>query len=179
MDCRRLAILALLFAAMIAVGQRKLPDSVQQAPKPVQKAPQPAADRFQPFRYRMAFSMSSAHVAGFQEAVVKSGSPGAPAQSPRRVQPGMNKNTNVTLKRGVVHMDSAFAQWVGQAKRPQRSQDVVIDSFDEAGRKDSSMHLGGCVVVEYQSVPDLDGSANSATIRVMTLHCSTMKRSTR
>jgi phage tail-like protein len=168
---------AFLFAGMIGVSvgwaQRPSPPSSSQR---AQTAPKPAADRFQRFRYRMAYSGQGAYLGGFSDVVVKGESSGASGQSPRRVQPGMNKNTDITLKRGVVNQDSSFAQWVNRGKAPAQVRDLVIDSFNEAGQKSSSLHLSGCVVAEYQGMPDLDGPASSATIQFMKLHCAGMKR---
>jgi phage tail-like protein len=168
------SVLALVFAAMTALAQQQSPQSSQRA----QKTPKPAASRFQAFRYRMAYSVQGAYLAGFSEVHASGDSSGTSNQSPRRVQPSMNKNVYITLKRGKVSQDSSFAQWVNRSKPPQQVKDLVIDTFNETGQKSSSMHLDRCVVTEYQSVPDLDGPANSATIQVMTLHCATMKRST-
>jgi phage tail-like protein len=166
--------LTFVFAAIIVLAQQLSAQSTQRRPK----AMKPAASRFQPFRYRMAYSEQGPHLAGFSKVHVSGDSSGTSGQSPRREPKTLNKNVNITLERGIVAQDSSFAQWVNRTRAPSQAKDLVIDTFDETGQKSSSMHLGGCVVTEYQSLPDLDGSANSATIRVMTLHCASMKRST-
>lgn len=152
--------------------------SAQSSQRP-QKVMRPAASRFQPFRYRMAYSGQGQYLAGFSKVHVSSDNSGTSGQNPRREPHTVNKNVSITLERGIVTQDSSFAQWVNQRKATSQVKDLVIDTFNETGQKSSSMHLGRCMVAEYHSLPDLDGAGNSAKIQVMTLHCIGMKRSTR
>jgi phage tail-like protein len=166
---------AFVFAAMIFFAQQQ---SAQSSQRP-QKVMKPAASRFQPFRYRMAYSEQGQYLAGFSKVHVSGDTSGTSGQSPRRESPTVNKNVNITLERGVVTQDPSFAQWLNRSRQPSQAKDLVIDTFNETGQKSSSMYLGRCVVAEYQSRPDLDGAANSAKIQVMTLHCASLKRSKR
>lgn len=168
------SLFAFVVAAMILLAQRPSAQSSKRPPK----AMKPAASRFQPFRYRMAYSGQGQYLAGFSKVHVSRDSSGTSGQSPRREPNTVNKNANITFERGIVTPDSSFLQWVNRSQTPSQAKDLVIDTFNETGQKSSSMYLGRCVVAVYHSVPDLDGAANTAKIQVMTLHCASMKRST-
>jgi phage tail-like protein len=165
---------ALVFAAMIFLAQQPSAQSSQRPPK----AMKPAASRFQPFRYRIAYSGQGQYLAGFSKLHVSGDSSGTSGQSPRREPNTVNKNSNITFERGIVTQDPSFGQWLNPGKAPSQAKDLIIDTFNEAGQKSSSMYLSRCVVAEYHSLPDLDGAANVAKIQIMTLHCASMKRST-
>jgi phage tail-like protein len=76
----------------------------------------------------------------------------------------------VTLERGETQ-DSEFEQWASQASNPNRTpsqlvvrRDLVLESFDEAGKIAARYRLFDCWVSEYQALPDLDANANSVLI---------------
>ena len=160
-----------LFAAM-AVAQRQSPQSSTR----VQKAAKTTENRVQQFRYRMASSEQGSYVAGFAKIHVSGESAGT-AENPRREPKAINKNARIMLERGVITTDPSFADWINRSRKAQ-TRDLVIDSFNEAGQKSSSMYLSRCVVEEYHAANDLEGAARSAKIQLMTLHCAAVRRST-
>jgi phage tail-like protein len=169
--------LLLLVAAMIVVPSHA---EGQQARPGERTQPQKAkleADRFQQFRYRISDSVQGKYFAGFTNLKVKdSGSPRS--NDPRGGTRGRDKYEEITLERGLTQ-DASFIQWASRTQG-QQLKDLVIDVFDEAGHKSSSMQLSRCMVAEFQSMPDLDGPAHRVTIQVITLHChSVLSRSGR
>ncbi len=167
------SFVAIVFAAMLALTQQP---SAQSSPHS-QKVAKARLSPYQQFRFRMADSEHGPYLAGFSKVHTRGDSSGSSGENPRRMPASLHKNVNITFERGIVKQDSSFAQWLNGSRKPSQARDLVIHSFDEAGQKSSSMYLSGCVIAEYQSVPDLDGAAGSAKIPVMTLHCASMRRS--
>jgi phage tail-like protein len=126
---------------------------------------------FANYRYRLGSGTEGKYFAGFSQMVFNLSVPNEPPRSPGTEKlPGRIKYESITLERGVTH-DSSFAQWAGQAHGNQQSRDPVIDTFNEAGQKSTTDQMTGCLVTEYQSLPDLDGGANSVTIEHIKLRC--------
>jgi phage tail-like protein len=130
---------------------------------------------FANYRYRLGWGTQGKYFAGFSQMVFNLSVPNQPPRSPGTERlPSRIKYEAITLERGVTH-DSSFAQWAGRAQGHQQSRDLVIDTFDEAGRKSTTQQLTGCLVADYQSLPDLDGGANRVTIEHIKLSCRGVK----
>ena len=85
---------------------------------------------------------------------------------------GLNKATDVTLKRGVIG-DPGLFDWLngirgGRAKAPDR-RNLAVEQFDEAGRKTRSVTLLSCRVLDFQAVPDDEADANAFAVTKLTL----------
>lgn len=95
-------------------------------------------------------------------------SPDAPAQPAAAGPPPVRtKYGSITLESGVTY-DPIFQNWankIGDLQNrapslgPADSQNLVLESFDEAGQKLLTWELQGCWVSEFQSLPDLDAGA--------------------
>jgi phage tail-like protein len=89
-----------------------------------------------------------------------------------RKEPGRTDFEPITLERGVTH-DNAFEEWAnqvmqsgpGSATPASFRKDIVIDLFDERGKKFLSYKVFRCWVSEYQALPDLDATANIVLIQ--------------
>ena len=91
--------------------------------------------------------------------------------------PGKTKYDPITLTAGVSH-DSTFEDWAnlvnnfqGDAATSLKNfrKDIIIDVFNEADQKVLSYHLFRCWVSEFQTLPDLDASANAVMIQTVKL----------
>jgi phage tail-like protein len=126
--------------------------------------------------------LDGAYVAGIREAsglqrasdVVHRA--GGDPSSPVRASPGRTGFEPVTLERGITH-DAGFERWAsrlaGRAEALGGSadlrRDLVIDVFNEAGRKVRGYKVLRAWVSEYQAMPDLDANANAVAIEHITL----------
>jgi phage tail-like protein len=90
-----------------------------------------------------------------------------------RKSPGRTKYDAITLERGITH-DDAFEQWANQTMQAGMNstpaisdfrKDIVIDLFNEKGKKALSYKVFECWVSEFQAVPDLDASAKAVLIQ--------------
>ena len=97
--------------------------------------------------------------------------------SAARKSPGRTNYEPITLKRGVTH-DTEFEQWANSVSRPASPaenpqinfrKDVIIDIFDEAGRRVLSYKVYRAWVSEYQALPDLDATARAVAIEHIVL----------
>jgi phage tail-like protein len=128
---------------------------------------QPA--RLDPYKaFRFGLRWEGREVAGLSE------------KAPANVQKitGMNKSTDVTLKRGVI-ADPGFEDWLkgvsGQSQgdptaNPVR-KDVELDRYDEAGRLVAHTLLRRCWPLDLQALPDLDAGGHSLAVQSLTLRC--------
>ena len=80
---------------------------------------------------------------------------------------GMNKSTDVTLKRGVIG-DPGLFDWLnrvrgGRAKADDR-RDLTVEQYDETGRKMRGVRMLRCRVLDFQALPDEDADANAFAV---------------
>jgi phage tail-like protein len=131
-------------------------------------------DPYKNFRFRVRFSTSTTYVAG---ATAVSGLQRAGHTVAHHVapdgKPGRTGFDAVTLERGVTH-DSAFEGWIGKAWTTAGAQapadfrrDLVIDVFDEGGKRQLSYKLSRAWVSEFAAQADLDANANVLLIERM------------
>ena len=96
-----------------------------------------------------------------------------------RKSPGQTKYEAITLERGVTH-DPEFEQWAGkvwnfgaglgsEVSLADFRKDIIIEVYNEAGQVAISYKLYRCWVSEFQSLPDLDASANAVAIQTLKL----------
>ena len=99
--------------------------------------------------------------------------------STTRKSPGKTKYEAVTLERGVTH-DLEFERWANkvwnfgaglgqEVSLKDFRKDISIEVYNEAGQKVLAYNLFRCWVSEYQSLPDLDASANAIAIQTLKL----------
>ncbi|HEX8853055.1 MAG TPA: phage tail protein [Pyrinomonadaceae bacterium] len=91
--------------------------------------------------------------------------------------PGKTKYDAITLTAGVSH-DTTFEDWAnlvnnfqGDAAMSLKNfrKNITIDVFNEADQKVLSYHVYRCWVSEFQTLPDLDASANAVMIQTIKL----------
>jgi len=96
-----------------------------------------------------------------------------------RKSPGQTKFDTILLERGVTH-DTEFEKWANkvwnygsglgaEVSLKDFRKDIIIDMFNEAGQKVISYKVYRCWVSEFQSLPELDASANAVAIQSITL----------
>jgi phage tail-like protein len=131
-------------------------------------------DPYRTFRFRVRFGTSATYVAGATgvSGLQRTGDTVAHHVDPTG-KPGRTEFDAVTLERGVTH-DSAFEGWIGKAWTSAGLQvpadfrrDLVIDVFDEAGKKQLSYRLARAWVSEFAAQADLDANANVLLIERM------------
>ena len=91
--------------------------------------------------------------------------------------PGKTKYDPITLTAGVSH-DTTFEDWAnltnnfqGDAAMSLKNfrKNITIDVYNEADQKVLSYHVYRCWVSEFQTLPDLDATANSVMIQTIKL----------
>ncbi len=96
-----------------------------------------------------------------------------------RKSPGQTKFETITLERGVTH-DTEFEKWANKvwnlgsglgAEVSLRDfrKDIIIELYNEAGQLAISYNVMRCWPSEYQSLPELDASANGVAIQTLKL----------
>ncbi|HEV2708107.1 MAG TPA: phage tail protein [Pyrinomonadaceae bacterium] len=91
--------------------------------------------------------------------------------------PGKTRYDAITLTAGVSH-DTTFEDWAnlvnnfqGDAAMSLKNfrKNITIDVFNEADQKVLSYNVYRCWVSEFQTLPDLDASANAVMIQTIKL----------
>jgi phage tail-like protein len=93
--------------------------------------------------------------------------------------PGQTSFEPITLERGKTH-DRAFEQWANkvwyqgaglgmQLSLKDFRKDITIELLNEAGQVVTAYNVYRCWVSEFQTLPELDASANSVAIESITL----------
>jgi phage tail-like protein len=131
----------------------------------------PNPQRFDPYKnFKFHLTWEGRPVAGVSKVSGLSTSPHTP---------GRNKFEPITLELGLTH-DITFQKWANQTSRltdeagvkpPLKPilKDLVLEEYDEAGHKLLSWTLLRCWPSRFQSIPDLDGKANSLLIEQLVL----------
>jgi phage tail-like protein len=99
--------------------------------------------------------------------------------STTRKSPGQSKYEAITLERGVTH-DTEFEKWANkvwnygsglgsEVSLKDFRKDVIIEVYNEAGQLAIAYKVYRCWVSEYQSLPELDASANAVAIQTLKL----------
>jgi phage tail-like protein len=100
--------------------------------------------------------------------------------------PGMTKYEPITLETGVTH-DTTFEEWANKVNNfsgdaamslKEFRKDIVIDVFNLQDVKVLSYIVYRCWVSEFQSLPELDASANAVMIQSLTLQNEGWERDT-
>ncbi len=139
------------------------------------------ANRFDPYKnFKFRVKWDGQYVAGLSKVtgglkrttkVVTHREGGDPSTS--RKSPGPTEYDAITLERGVTH-DTAFEEWAnlvhnfqGDALMSLKNfrKDILIDVFNEQGKKVLSYKVYRCWVSEYLALPDLDANANAVMIQ--------------
>jgi phage tail-like protein len=101
---------------------------------------------------------------------------------PRKIT-GLNKTTDITLKRGVIG-DSAFSKWINRAStdtvkdaRVSR-KNLTLELRDEAGQKISSWKLGNCHVSSFKPLPSLNDKAGNVAVSSLVIQPESLILST-
>jgi len=136
--------------------------------------------RFDPYKnFRFRIKWDGRHVAGISKMTALKRSTevvefreGSDSSRPRKL-PGRTDYEPITLERGLTH-DDAFEQWANQVMQAGMNsaaptsnfrKDIVVDLFDEKGKKVLSYKVFRCWVSEYQALPDLDAAAKTVLIQ--------------
>lgn len=100
--------------------------------------------------------------------------------------PGMTKYEPINLEAGVTH-DTTFEDWANKVNNfsgdaamslKEFRKDIVIDVFNLQDVKVLSYIVYRCWVSEFQSLPELDASANAIMIQTLTLQNEGWERDT-
>ncbi|AZO55767.1 MULTISPECIES: phage tail protein [Hyphomicrobiales] len=102
---------------------------------------------------------------------------GDPSSS--RKSPGQTEYEAITLERGVTH-DIEFEQWAnkvwnygsglgGESSLKDFRRNLILELYNEAGQIVLAYKLYRCWPSEYQSLPELDASANAVAIQMLKL----------
>ncbi|MCM3905476.1 MAG: phage tail protein [Pyrinomonadaceae bacterium] len=144
------------------------------------------ATRFDPYKnFKFRVKWDGRYVAGISKVsalkrsteMVEHREGGDPSTT--RKSPGKTKYEAVTLERGVTH-DLEFERWANkvwnfgaglgqEVSLKDFRKDISIEVYNEAGQKVLAYNLFRCWVSEYQSLPDLDASANAIAIQTIKL----------
>jgi phage tail-like protein len=144
------------------------------------------ATRFDPYKnFKFRVKWDGRYVAGVSKVsalkrsteMVEHREGGDPSTT--RKSPGKTKYEAVTLERGVTH-DLEFERWANkvwnfgaglgqEVSLKDFRKDISIEVYNEAGQKVLAYNLFRCWVSEYQSIPDLDASANAIAIQTIKL----------
>jgi len=144
------------------------------------------ATRFDPYKnFKFRVKWDGRYVAGVSKVsalkrtteMVEHREGGDPSTT--RKSPGKTKYEAVTLERGVTH-DLEFERWANkvwnfgaglgqEVSLKDFRKDISIEVYNEAGQKVLAYNLLRYWVSEYQSLPDLDASANAIAIQTIKL----------
>ena len=144
------------------------------------------AQRFDPYKnFKFRVKWNGRYVAGVSKVstlkrsteVVEHREGGDPSSS--RKSPGRTKFEPITLERGVTH-DTEFEKWANKvwncgsglgAEVSLRDfrKDLIIEVYNEAGQVVLAYKVFRAWVSEFQSLPDLDASANAVAIQTLKL----------
>ncbi|KAA3657735.1 MAG: phage tail protein [Chloroflexi bacterium] len=153
------------------------------------------SERFDPYKnFKFRVKWDGRYVAGISKVgalkrtteVVEHREGGDP--STVRKSPGQTSFEPITLERGVTH-DRDFEQWAnkiwsqGSGLGAQLSlkdfrKDLIIEVYNEAGQLVIAYNVYRCWVSEFQSMPELDASANAVAIQTLTLQNEGWERDT-
>jgi len=139
--------------------------------------------RFDPYKnFKFRIKWDGKYVAGVSKigALKQSTEPvthregGDPSTS--RVSPSTWKFEPIALERGCTH-DPEFEAWAQKvwdfsnplAPLKDFRKDIIIELLNEQGNVAKAYKVFRCWVSEYQSIPELDASANAVAIESMTL----------
>ncbi len=83
--------------------------------------------------------------------------------------PGLKKNSNITLKKGLFHHDNAFWDWFQDVQtNPERRETVTISLLDEEGNPVFVWTIVNAFPVKV-SAPDLKSDANEIAVETIEL----------
>ena len=140
--------------------------------------------RFDPYRnFKFRVKWDGKYVAGLSKCTALKKTTemtewreGGDPSTSRRL-PGKTSYEAITLDAGVTH-DTAFEEWANLVNNFQSDaamslknfrKDVIIDVFNEAGKKVISYNVYRCWVSEYQALPELDAAGNAVAIQTIKL----------
>jgi phage tail-like protein len=142
------------------------------------------AQRYDPYRnFKFRIKVDNVYVAGLNKCsslkksteMVEWREGGDPSTSHKL--PGKTKYDPITLTAGLTH-DTTLEDWAGLVHNFQGDaamslknfrKNITIDVFNEADQKVLSYHVYRCWVSEFQTLPDLDASANAIMIQTIKL----------
>jgi phage tail-like protein len=144
------------------------------------------AQRFDPYKnFKFRIKWDGRYVAGVSKIgalsrsteVVDHREGGDPSSV--RKSPGQTSYEAITLERGVTH-DSEFEKWANkvwnlgaglgsEVSLADFRKEVIIEVYNEAGQVAIAYNVHRCWPSEYQSIPDLDASANEVAIQTLKL----------
>ena len=144
------------------------------------------AQRFDPYKnFKFRVKWDGRYVAGVSKVgalkrtteVVEHREGGDPSTVHK--SPGQIKYDPITLERGVTH-DPEFEKWANkvwnfgsglgaEVSLKDFRKDIIIEFYNEAGQLAHAYKVYRCWVSEFQSLPELDASANAVAIETLKL----------
>ena len=149
-------------------------------------------DPYKNYRFRVYFGQSSTPVAGISKvgALTRTTAPVDYVEGGNPItRKGVGRTTwsDVTMERGVTH-DTDFETWANAAQVldhgvPTNSlaalrKDLRVELLDETGSPRLRWFLYRCWVREFQTLPELDASANAVAIEKITIVTEGWERDT-
>ena len=140
------------------------------------------SDPYARFKFRLKWD--GRYVAGFTEVSLLSGTSGVVEHRARNDPgasvklPGLHKHEALMLARGATY-DRDFEVWASsgwQSGSKDVRKDIVLETYDEAGRLVLAYNVFRCWVSEFVGLPDLDASANAVAIQRITLENEGLER---
>ena len=104
---------------------------------------------------------------------------------PRKIT-GLNKTTDITLKRGVIG-DSGFSKWVSQTPtdpphitltRKPLQKTLTLELHDEAGQKTAIWTLSHCSVSSFKLLPQPEGKTGNVAIASLIIQSESLTLNT-
>jgi phage tail-like protein len=141
-------------------------------------------ERYDPYRnFKFRIKIDNIYVAGLSKCsalkktteMVEWREAGDPSTTHKL--PGKTKYDAITLTAGVSH-DTTFEDWASLTNNFQGDaamslkkfrKNITIDVFNEADQKVLSYHIYRCWISEFQTLPDLDATANAVMIQTIKL----------
>jgi phage tail-like protein len=153
------------------------------------------ANRRGPYRnFRILVKWKERYVAGFDRMSASRRTietikrrPGG-GVSPSRKGFGRSEHGPITLEGDVTH-DAEFEDWANRAwsfeaglgaemSLDRFRKDIIIELLNEAGQVATAYKVHGCLISDYQALPDLDANANAVAIQHMKLENEGWERDT-
>ena len=151
------------------------------------------AQRFDPYKnFKFRVKWDGRYVAGVSKVSALSRSTevvefreGGDPSTVRR-SPGQTKYEAITLERGVTH-DPEFERWANkvwnfgaglgaETSLQDFRKDVTLEFYNEAGQLAIAYNILRCWPSEFQSLPELDASANAVAIQTLKLEIEGWER---
>ena len=146
-------------------------------------------DLYKLFKYKVKFAGAAIYAAGFSKIsslllnAELTDHRDVPKSQHGHYSPSHIIHEAISLEKGVTH-DPTFQNWAGKGSSGQGAasavlrRNLVIDVFDETGKRVVSYKIWSAWVSQYSAVPDLDAGSNAVAIESIKLENAGWERDT-